>query len=188
VIPSPELPYHIQSMQLKHFDHDGRARFITFSTHQRLPILSNALFFQIVVESIDEVRKTSGFRLLAYVIMPEHVPLVLVPRIESNIGQVIGEIKRVSARKIHGAIKTGKPALLSKLTITRNAREKFALWERRCYDHNCRTDESIWEKVTYCHANPVKRGLAKHPTDWLWSSSRWYLGLPDSVLEIDSPA
>jgi putative transposase len=174
-------------MQLKHFDHDGRARFVTFSTHQRLPILSNDLFRQTVVESIDKVRKASGFRLLAYVIMPEHVHLVLIPRIDLSLGQIIGEIKRISARKIHAAIKARKSALLARLTVTRNGRQRFALWERRCYDHNCRTDESIWEKVMYCHSNPVKRGLANDPTDWLWSSYRWYAGVVDSVLEIDNP-
>lgn len=173
-------------MRVKHFDHDGRARFVTFSTHQRLPILSNTQFRQAVIDSILDVRETSRFRLLAYVIMPEHVHLVLIPGIDSAVGGLVGEIKRIAARKIHAAIRNQKPLLLAKLTVIRDKREKFALWERRCYDHNCRTDKAIWEKVTDCHSNPVRRGLAGNPADWVWSSYRWYAGLPGSLLEIDT--
>jgi putative transposase len=172
-------------MKLKHFDHDGRARFITFCTHQRIPVLSNDLFRQIVADSIADVQKSSGFRLLAYVIMPEHVHLVLVPRIDSELGPLIGEIKRISARKIHLFLKRNNPALLGRFLVTRDGRPKFALWQRRCFDHNCRTEAEIWESVTYCHNNPVQRGLVGDAADWQWSSYRSYLGLPDIVLKID---
>lgn len=66
-------------MKLKHFDHDGRARFITFPTHRNLPILTNNLFREIIVEETIAVCRQLGIRLLAYVVMPEHVHLVLIP-------------------------------------------------------------------------------------------------------------
>jgi putative transposase len=172
-------------MKLKHFDHDGRARFITFCIHQRIPILSSDAFRQMIVESIVEVKAKTGFRLLAYVIMPEHVHLVLVPRIDSELGPLIGGIKRISARKIHLFLKRNNPTLPGRFLVTRDGRPKFALWQRRCFDHNCRTDAEIWESVTYCHNNPFARGLVGNAIDWQWSSYRSYLGLPDSVLEID---
>lgn len=181
----PKSPIYISRMKLKHFDHDGRARFVTFCIHQRIPILSSDAFRQMVVDSILEVKTTTGFRLLAFVIMPEHVHLVLIPRIDSELGPLIGEIKRISARKIHASLKKDSPAILTKFSVVRNGRQKFAFWQRRCFDHNCRTDAEIWESLTYCHNNPVERGLVGNAADWQWSSYRSYLGFPNPVLEID---
>ena len=61
----------------------------------------------------------------------------------------------------------------------------FVFWQRRCYDHNCRSTESVWKKVNYCHNNPVKRGLVSEPDNWIWSSYRYYAGYKQVVLEMD---
>ena len=44
----------------------------------------------------------------------------------------------------------------------------------------------IWDKIDYIHANPVRRGLVAQPTDWEWSSARWYEGERDVELEMDA--
>ena len=172
-------------MQLKHYDHDGRARFITFCTHKRIPILTNASFRKVIVECLEEVRKSYGLCLLGYVIMPEHIHLVVVPPKELKLGPVIGELKRISAKRIHELLHVNNGDLIERLIVTRNGRQRFALWQRRCFDHNCRSDESVWEKIEYCHNNPVTRGLVSEPDDWQWSSCRWYQGSQDVVLTMD---
>lgn len=173
-------------MKLKHYDHDGRARFITFLTHKRIPVLTNTSFRKIIVECLEEVRKSYDLHLLGYVIMPEHVHLVVVPPKELKLGPVIGELKRNSAKKIHELLKLKHGALINRLMVTRNGRQRFALWQKRCFDHNCRSHESVWEKVEYCHNNPVTRGLVLKPDDWQWSSCRWYKGMHDAVLRMDA--
>ncbi len=67
----------------------------------------------------------------------------------------------------------------------RDGRKKFCLWQRRCYDRNCRTEEEVWEKVNYCHNNPVKRGLVSRPEDWQWSSCRSFIRNDDALPEIE---
>jgi len=62
---------------------------------------------------------------------------------------------------------------------------KYQIFERRCYDHNCRTVEIVKEKILYCHKNPVTRGLVTSPEDWEWSSYRWYQGERDVPLAMD---
>ncbi len=81
-------------MRLRHYDHDGRARFITFSTHKDLPVLTNSLFREIVVDGIVSHCRLHKLRLLAYVVMPEHVHLVNVPSSGLEVGPNIGELKR----------------------------------------------------------------------------------------------
>lgn len=172
-------------MKLKHYDHDGRARFITFCTHRKMQLLTDNKFREIIIDSIKEARKSHGFKLLGYVIMPEHIHIVILPAIEVKVGPLIGDIKKASSKKIHRLLQDGGSDLIKRLTVLRNGERRFALWQRRCYDHNCRTEESVLEKINYCHNNPVTRGLVKSPGDWRWSSCRWYQGNTDVVLDLD---
>jgi putative transposase len=172
-------------MRLKHYDHDGRARFITFCTHRKIPLLTNNKFREIIIDSIKEARINHDFKLLGYVIMPEHIHIVLLPAIQVKVGPLIGDIKKSSSKKIHRLLQDGGSNMIKRLTVFRNGEHRFALWQRRCYDHNCRTEESVLEKINYCHNNPVKRGFVKSPRDWQWSSYRWYEGFKDVVLDLD---
>lgn len=174
-------------MKLKHYDHDGRARFITFSTHRNLPILTNNLFREIIVEETIVICRQLGIRLLAYVVMSEHVHLVLILPEDVELGPAIGELKKATAKRILSSIRRQNGSLLGRLKVVRNSIPKTAIWKRRCYDHNCRSSEAVWRKVRYCHWNPVKRGLVKEPGQWRWSSYRYYQDLSD-LEEIDIAA
>jgi putative transposase len=168
-------------MNLKHYDGQGHARFVTFCTHRKIPLLTNDLLRRTVIDAIREVQASTGFALLAYVIMPEHVHLVLVPSDDEKLGAIIGEIKRQSSKRIHQQLIDEQSQLLPRFSVRRNGVSRFAFWQRRCYDHNCRTPESVWRKVRYCHDNPVKRGLVRDPGRWLWSSYAWYADDIDSL-------
>lgn len=172
-------------MKLKHYDNDGSVRFVTFCTHQRLPLLTNDRDRQIVANAIDKGREEHGFKLLAYVIMPEHVHLVILPPEGMRLGNVIGEIKQRSARDILRHLRQSGDLAMKKLIVVRNGKEKSAVWQRRCYDHNCRGEDSVWEKVNYCHQNPVSRGLVQDAAIWRWSSWRAYQGESDVPLQPD---
>jgi putative transposase len=172
-------------MHLRHYDHDGRARFVTFCTHKRIPLLTNNTFRKAVLETICYVSSEFKLRLLGYVLMPEHVHVVIVPPEEVVLGDVVGEIKRQSALWIHDLLQKQGGPLMDQLTIIRNGVSRFVLWQRRCYDHNCRTEQDVWEKVNYCHNNPVKRGLVKSPERWEWSSYRYYADGTNALLEIN---
>lgn len=158
---------------------------MTFCTHRKLPVLTNRVFRDIMIETIDEIRNLYDIVLLGYVVMPEHIHLVVVPPIETKLGPVIGELKRISAKRIHDILASSKSPLLERFHAIRRGVDRFALWQIRCYDHNCRTWESILEKVNYCHNNPVKRGLVRSPEDWEWSSYRWFSGKREGCLKID---
>ncbi len=160
-------------MTYRHYDHDGRIRFVTFATRQLTPVLSNSCYRDIVVECLEEVCAEYKVRIIAYVVMPEHVHLMLLPPIEICLAPVIGDIKRLSAKRIHLRMSPDSE-LAKRLTTVRCGQARFSLWQKRCYDHNCRTVQSVRRTIDYCHMNPVRRGLVKRPEDWRWSSYRGY--------------
>ncbi|RJP77283.1 MAG: transposase [Candidatus Zixiibacteriota bacterium] len=157
---------------LRHYDDMGTVRFVTFSCYRRLPDLNHPSAKPILIEEIANARNKHGFLLFGYVLMPEHVHLVLLPPARMKLGSVIGEIKSHSARRFFSS--TGsRPDTVN------------VFWQKRCYDHNCRNLESVWEKINYCHNNPVKRGLVCNPSEWQWSSYNWYRGERDVPLIMD---
>lgn len=89
-----------------------------------------------------------------------------------KLGLVIREIKSKMAREFFAALALQIPG-------------PRVFWERRCYDHNCRSVETTKEKINYCHNNPVRRGLVTEPGEYVWSSYNWYQGKRDVPLEID---
>jgi len=184
--------------KLRHYDHLGTARFVTFSTYRREPLLTDDSIRRIIVEHLELVRRSFDVKLLSYVLMPEHVHLVIYPPDGLELGRVIGEMKSRSARAIfsqmgnppQAAIKYPPQAVMKyppQAVGHRSSKPEIdrSFWLKRCYDHNCRTPDTVREKIHYCHINPVKRGLVADPGDWYWSSYNWYTGGSDIPLEMD---
>jgi putative transposase len=171
--------------QLHHYDKLGTARFITFGCHHQYKLLTEESAIQSFLIHLHQARGKYGFLILGYVVMPDHVHLVLYPKDDIPIGEVIGEIKSRSAREILAQWKAVNHPYLERLLVTRNGITRYAFWQRRCYDHNCRMRETVLEKIEYCHHNPVKRGLVDNAADWKWSSYNWYNRKRGNILEID---
>ena len=159
--------------KLKHYDNTGTARFITFNCYRNEPSLKDIRAKNILLTCLKNARDKHKFLILGYVIMPEHVHLVIHPPDGTQIGRVIGEIKSLSAREWF------------RTTAGKSEKTIRVFWQRRCYDHNCRTRESVREKIEYCHNNPVRRGLVEQPENWPWSSYNWYEGKEDVPLKMD---
>ena len=159
--------------KLKHYDDFGTARFITFSCYRRQPYLIDDKAKEVFVSQLDIARKKYGFKISGYVIMPEHIHLVLNAPPAMKMGIVIGEVKSLMSRAYFISIKNSDD-------------QRGVFWEKRCYDHNCRTTATVIEKINYCHNNPVKRGLVSECGNYRWSSYNWYQGYRDVPLKIDN--
>lgn len=158
--------------RLKHYDNLGTVRFVTLCCYHFRPHFIDDSAAHLFIKHLDAARKKYGFRLLAYVIMPEHVHLVLLPPDDMKLGMVIREIKSKMAREYFVAAKP-------------DAGEAHVFWQKRCYDHNCRTIDAIRQKMVYCHNNPVRRGLARNPAGYSLSSYCWYQGKRDVPILMD---
>lgn len=160
--------------KLKHYDRLVTARFVTFSCYYWLPSLNHPGAKEFLTEELDRARAKHGFRLLGYVLMPDHVHLVLFPPEGMKRGLVVREIKSHSAGRYFATVQIGASGA------------KRVFRERRCYDHNCGTPETVREKIQYCHNNPVKRGLVSDASEWKWSSHNWYQGRKNVPLMMDA--
>ena len=171
--------------QLRHFDRLNTARFVTFSCYHRHRLLTSVPVINVFLEELDDVRKHHGLKLFGYVVMPEHVHLVLWLPDDLELGKVVGQLKSLSARRMLPILQAERQSSLDRLKTERGNQGRHAFWQIRCYDHNCRSPETVKVKIEYRHKNPVTRGLVQYPGDWRWSSFNWYEGCEDVPLAMD---
>jgi len=168
--------------KLRHYDHLNTARFITFCCYRRHQFLLQTGVCEVLIKLLERTLNNHGIRLYGYVFMPEHVHLVLHPPDSIRLGPMIGQFKSKTASAIlSGQLLNLPPDCI----IRKDGKERAAFWQPRCYDHNCRTLVTVLEKISYCHMNPVKRGLVKAPGEWRWSSHNWYEGRIDVPIAMD---
>ena len=165
---------------LRHFDNLNTARAVNFSCYHRMRLLTNAREIQTFLKFVEAICEKNDILIYGYVVMPNHVHLVLHPPDKICLGVKIGEMKSRSARAILRRWRTEGNSKLQRL----NSGEGLRFWQKRCYDHNCRTPETVREKIHYCHNNPVTAGIVNSPGEWPWSSYNWYQGHDDVPLAI----
>jgi putative transposase len=130
---------------------------------------------------MERMRRSFRLHVYGYVVMPEHVHLLLSEPQQVTLADALKSLKqRVSRRLIGDA-------------------EHF--WQKRYYDFNIRNYPQFVEKLRYIHRNPgvrskpvfgllgwkpVMRGLCERPEDWQWSSFRHYATGYEGRVEIES--
>ena len=166
----------------------GHVHYLTYSCNDRLPLLSKDRTRDWVIETVRTARARHGFDLYAYVIMPEHVHLALRPRWPGDdVSRILYDLKRpVSVKAKRWLQQTGEAEWLRRLSARHGQRKVLHFWQPGGgYDKNVWQERAITEIIDYIHANPVRRGLVERPTDWPWSSARYWAGTGQVLLEMD---
>ncbi len=168
----------------------NHAHFLTFSCYKRLPLFDSDISCQWLIDSLRVVRDTQQVSLIAYVIMPEHVHLLIHPRTESyQISRILAAIKRPVSKLARAWYTQHDPKMMNTLRVEQGDRVNFRFWQAGGgYDRNITDRDSIRQIADYIHGNPVRRGLAQQPTDWDWSSARYWAGERDVQLVMDRVA
>lgn len=149
---------------LKRFQHGGDLHFVTFSCYQRRPYLISGAARGQFEDVLEKTRNRFHFYILGYVVMPEHVHLLL------------SEPEILDLAAVFHALK---------LSMSKSS-EQRPFWQARYYDFNVFSARKHIEKLRYIHRNPVRRGLVKEPQEWKWSSFRHYAFGERGVVEIES--
>ena len=156
--------------------------FVTFSCYRRRPYLGSVRARNCFVKVLDEVRRRYGFALVGYVLMPEHVHLLISEPERGNPSRVLQVLKQRVSRALRRRKKGKKKQLEFRFD---GEVEAPAFWQRRFYDFNVWGEKKLQEKLNYMYANPVVRGLVKHPKDWPWSSWSFYEKGAKGMIEIE---
>ena len=152
---------------LKRYRQAECLHFITFSCYHREPLLAAPLARDLFEAELERVRRWYGFYVTAYVVMPEHVHLLVSEPERKQLSVAIQMLKQIVSRQLR-----------------RKGERQF--WQTRYYDFLVSSEKKRLEKLHYIHQNPVKRGLVKRPDDWKWSSFLHVATGHEGTVEIES--
>jgi len=149
------------------------------------------MYVDIVIESLTHCRKNKGLKLWAYVIMTNHVHVIMSAE-NGNLSDVIRDFKRFTATTIMKQLRGNKRESRRKWMINlfcaaaqkhkRNIHYQF--WRHDNHAVELVSRKFIMQKMGYIHNNPVAAGFVDHPDHWMYSSQRNYSDL-QNLLDID---
>jgi len=165
---------------------------MTSRTYRRARLFDSERFERRFVSTLGDLRRELNFRIIGYVLMPEHSHLLLWPSADANPSQIMQKLEGRTALFILKNLRANRgypwcQRILARLTLppTVHHDARFRIWQRRFYDMNIWNPRKRDEKLNYMHNNPVNRRLVKHPGDRPWSSWRFYFLNDASILAMD---
>lgn len=176
----------------RHYYGLNHLHFITSSTYRRARLFDSERFRTCFITTLGALRRELEFRIVGYVLMPEHFHLLIWPTELSDPTAIVRRLKERTAKFILRNLQDHQEQpwcqrMLARVTLPATVHDhaRFRVWQRRFYDLNVWSPKKRDEKLTYMHNNPVKRGLATEPEAWPWSSWRFYFLNDTTVLPMD---
>jgi REP-associated tyrosine transposase len=168
---------------LKRFHQTGALHFITWSCEDRQPLLNSSGNRDLLLRVLEQMRNRYRFALVGFVVMPEHVHLLISEPLIGNTSSAICAVKIGFTRRILSR----NPHLWQHRREAGHPRSDGGqhFWMKRYYDFNVYSESKISETLHYMHQNPVARGLVEHPEDWEWSSFRSYASGDNGIVKLN---
>ena len=157
---------------------------LTFSTYHRERVLGFAACAEAFLATLAEATQEKEWHLWAYVVMPDHVHLLLTPQDDQTIAEVLKRIKMPSSFAIWTLLEKADPAMCERLRVINDrGRPERRIWQRGGgYDRSIYGDDVKTLAINYIHNNPGKKGLVERAEDWPYSSLGYFEGLQSICL------
>jgi len=151
---------------LTRYHHTGQSHFVTFCCYHRHSLFPSDATRRVFESALERARRSFRLRVYSYVVMPEHIHLLVSEPERDTLADALKSLKQGVARRLIG--------------------DADHFWQKRYYDFNVRDRAQFVEKLHYIHCNPVKRGLCERSEDWPWSSFLHHATGIEGRVEIES--
>jgi len=150
----------------------GDAHELTFCCYRNQSFLQAERTCKYLVAAIEKARIRHDFSLWAYILMPNHVHLLICPnQPQYSISSILASIKQSTARRALNYLREENPAGLKQLA-TGQPDSPYRFWQDGGgYDRNINNPDTLIKTVRYLHANPIRKGLVESAEDWYYSSA-----------------
>ncbi|HET7931791.1 MAG TPA: transposase [Rhodanobacteraceae bacterium] len=130
----------------------GQPVLVTTVSHDRQPWFKPWPVAAAVARELGGNRLWRNHHVHAWVLMPDHMHVLLSLEDDESLSQLMRRVKAVSARAVHAITRSSQP-----------------VWSRAFHDHALRSDEAVMDAARYVIGNPVRAGLV----DSIWKWSCW---------------
>ncbi|MFM2225432.1 MAG: hypothetical protein RJA07_1634 [Bacteroidota bacterium] len=167
------------------------AYYMTFTVVDWVDAFSRKSYRDIVLDCFKYCRKEKGMELFAYVIMSNHIHVMMRSK-NGKLSDLIRDFKKWTAKNIileieNSGVESRRDWLLHRMKFNaakhvRNSNYQF--WTHENHAEELYSHEFIQQKLNYIHQNPVRAGIVSKPEHYLYSSASNYAG-EESLIEID---
>jgi len=163
--------------------------FITTKAERHVHIFKRESIIRIIIDSLHFLRTSGRVKLFVFVIMPNHIHLIIKLSKEYTISDMIRDFKRHTARQIIRQLlaenETDTLKLLQRLN--KDNRQDYKIREDQYDARDVFSPEFLEQKMDYIHHNPCQPQwkLAELPEEYPWSSARFYIADKPSVIPVD---
>jgi REP element-mobilizing transposase RayT len=134
-----------------------RCYFVTTATYRRRPLFADPGLCRVLEGNLKFYRDRMKFGLHGYVIMPDHVHLMITPRQPATISDVMRNFKSYAAKEVRHVLAAPGP-----------------VWQSRFHDRVIRGEDQFHSALDYIHLNPVKARLVQSAISYEFSSCRFW--------------
>ncbi len=178
-MPSPRI----------HQENENEVHFLTITIIEWIDIFTKPEYFQIVINSLKYCRKNKGLLLYEYIIMTNHIHLIVKAKENNKLSQIISDFKKHTTREILKELKKdNRRYILNLITNSFSKKKDYhnQIWQRENYPELIINEKFLNEKINYIYNNPVKKEYVAKQEDWNYSSAKNRIINDESVIELDS--
>jgi putative transposase len=159
---------------------DTPAYYFTVVAKDRLPVFRTPVISDLTCKALDEARKSGGFLIFAYVIMPDHIHFITDSERKQSV--VLRFANGIISRRVIDYLKANNhTSSLQKLRHATQIRQySYSLWSHDNNSFSIHSEDTFLQKVNYIHMNPVRAGLVERAEEYRCSSVRCWLKRPDN--------
>lgn len=150
-------------------DEQKYIHFVTFGVDRRRRMLDLDDAKRLFLGIFSKVLNERSAHCTGFVLMPDHVHLLIWFDCTGQLSRFLHELKRRSSLQLRKWYATEHPEYTERFPDTGR------FWQREYHSFEIECVQKLEEKLAYLHMNPVRAGLTKSASDWKWSSARWYL-------------
>ena len=178
------------SSSYKFYNPDGMY-FVTFATVEWVDVFTRKKYKDVLIESLKYCQAHKGLCIHAWVIMTNHLHLIISRTGQHDLPYIIRDFKKYTAGVILNLIQEDFESRKQwMLCIFRNAgkhnsnNKKYQFWRQDNHPEELFSNTFMDQKLDYLHENPVAEGIVERATEYLYSSARDYADVK-GLLEID---
>ena len=169
--------------------------FTTSTVIDWMDVFTRPSYKHIVVESLKYCQEQKGLEIYAWVLMTNHLHMILGTNGIQQLGDVMRDFKKFTSKSIVDAInqnqqESRKEWLMDRFQF-RGANDSkiknYKFWQEGQYVETIHSYDFYKEKLNYIHMNPVRQQIVERPEDYLYSSARNYCGMPGMLNVIVQP-
>lgn len=163
--------------------------FVTTRAVQRAHMFRRALIKRILIDSLNTGRILGQYAPFAFVIMPNHIHLILQCLNDCTPGEIVREFKKATANLIvrqYEAEGNAQVLEFPAAAVQPGRKEQYTVWEHEYQAKNVFSSDFLRQKIEYIHKNPIQPHwqLAERPEEYPWSSARFYLASERALIPL----